>query len=123
MRKCIVISITIALIVLLCSSGALAGARSTKQDLTQVPKDVSKVITYPNGKTICTKKDPRTQCDIGVSCANPNEERKDDIPLYTLLKQGSKFKLTVPGQACATFDLENVSPTNPCHCSGRRCWC
>ena len=91
----------------------------------QVPDKVEKTYTYNlrggGQKKICIEITSNNQCEVAVAC--PNEKLPEETELHTLLNQGRNFNITVPGQKCATFDLEHVSPTNPCHCSGRRCWC
>lgn len=97
-------------------------------DTTQLPAQVSKTIIYKkDGKKLCTRVDPATQCEVGIVC--PGELGVGNPTDYISLKELLGIKtdsedpiVSIEGQACATFDINLDHPKNPYRCSGGRCY-
>ncbi len=116
MHKQFIISIAIIIFTL----SFVAQAPAQKRDLSQLPIEIYKEIKF-QGKTLCFLTDSR-QCEFRVTCDNNRTTIKHDKTLEGLLKV-EYVKISIEGQACATFDIDIKDSKNPCRCSGGRCYC
>jgi Chaperone of endosialidase len=114
-----------AIAIIIFTLSFVAEAPAQKGGLAQLPEKVVKEI-YLHGKKICTKKESKktmnvkNQCEVGINCETGEE--LTPMPLEELL-QAEYVRITVPGQECATFDIDIKHKDNPCRCSGGRCYC
>ena len=103
----------------------ISEAPAQKKGLGQLPKKVEKKIDFGDGE-ICTRKESKgtfnvdKQCEVGYYC--DTGKPIPPVPLKDLLKL-EYVKITVPGQECATFDIDRKLKGNPCRCSGGNCYC
>jgi len=99
----------------------LEDATMEESELGQIPKAIFKKITYKDGKTLCTTVNPSTLCEVGVDCTTGKE--LEYITLKEFLGISTNPKISVPGQKCATFDIDINSTDNPCRYVGRKLYC
>lgn len=105
---------TMVAILFLCNSVGLAREPIISQD-TYID---SQIIMTKEGKRICVKLDPVTQCGKPVECGTDTYIEKGRIPVSELFKA---HYIEVPGSRCNSFTAD-VPGNTRYYCSGGYCY-